>query len=812
MTFGAAGLNAQGRQPGAQPQGMIVGTVSDSTGSGPLAGATVTVRNATDSSIVAGAIAERDGSFSIGGLRPGQYYVRVSYVGYVAGMVGGINITPGNQRAALGTIRLAADASVGADVVVNAQREFMSIGIDRTSYKTSDLKVAAGGTVSDLLRNIPAIDVDADGNVSLRGSQNVVIQLNGRPTMMTGASLAAFLRSLPSDAVERVEVIPNPSAKYDPDGLSGIINIVLKQSTERGLSGGVNGAIGTDPNGTLGLFIGYGSGPWNIYANYGFNYERMMGDNGRVRVNQTDNPGQPPRLDQDGFDTSYTRSHTFNANIEYALGGGHSISYTPVFVKRDVPGDMGVNYIESNTNGDVLRRYVRSNDNNRDGFGMDHRFGYKWTLEPRKHELSAEVRYARDNDSTGNGYLTRDFDAAGAAVPGSDFRSRTWTHDINSNMAGQVDYVNSIGENGRLELGYKGDIDKLESEYRSELFDTTSGTFVNNVQASNSFDYERKINSAYATYQHTFGDFGAQAGLRAENATSTFTLKNTNEKFNSEYFSLFPSAFVTYSPIEALQLKASYSRRINRPGVGQLNPFPQFEDKTFRMIGNPNLKPEYIDSYDFTAAYFYDKGSVTVNPYYRKQHDLIGRWERYDSLGASVLTFENFSTTDNVGVDVTTSYRPADWLNVFVSGSVFQFELDASNVEANVKQTATQYSFRANVSATIMEGLDVQMMYMYRAPMDIVGGTINAFQFGDLAIVQKLFDNKATVGLRVSDVFKTMGFSIDRTYAGYYQTFERLWNSRTLNLTFSYTFGSPVRPPRPRQQDGGGQSINPVGM
>ena len=537
-----------------------------------------------------------------------------------------------------------------------------------------------------------------------------------------------------------------------------------------------------------------------------------MGYNVRVRENQSLVSGQPPRLDNTMYDTSYTLAHTGNVSVDYTLGGGHALNYTGFLNVRGVPGNGRTDYVERSTEQAVTRRYMRGSDDNRDGLGLEQRLGYKWTLEPMKHELSAEVRYAFNDDSSGTGYLTRDITEGGTPVAGTDYRNRISEHDKSTEFSGQVDYTMPIGESGQLEAGFKADVEKLDNSYRAEVLDTATGVYTDITNASNQFTFDRKINAAYVTYSQDFGPFGAQVGLRAENQTSTFTLKNTGASFNNDFSSLFPSAFLSYAPFEGLQLKASYSRRITRPVAEQLNPFPQYQDQTFRMEGNPKLKPEYIDSYDFNASYYFDQGSITVNPFFRRQHDLIGRWELFDTLGASVLTYENFNSTDNIGADVIAMYRVGDWLNAFVATSFFEFELNGSNVESNLSQKATVWSTRANLSATVAEGLDVQLTYIYRAPMDIVGGTIDAFSTADLAIVKKVFGNRGTIGLRVSDPLKQMGFKVERTYGGFYQLFDRTWNSRTLSLTFSYTFGSPVRQPRRQGGQQGGQSVSPVGM
>lgn len=794
-----------GRSAGA----TLSGTVVDSTAGTALSGATIALRNAADSSLVTGAIADRDGSFSVIGLAPGRYLLRASFVGYTTKWMRDITVDAHSGAMQLGTVALAPEGGKGDGVTVNGKREFMTIAIDRTIYKTSDLKVASGGNATDLLRNIPAIEVDADGNVSLRGSQSVVIQINGRPTMMNGASLATFLQSLPADAVERIEVIPNPSAKYDPDGLGGIINIVMKQGGDRGLSGGVNGAVGTDPNATFGANIGYGSGPWSIFANYGFNYERMYGETDRYRRSLIEGPAA--QLQQNATDTTHTTGHTFNASVDYGLAPQQTLSLSTFFNHRNAPNNWLIGSAERTAGGELLRRYGRAFVDSSSGNSGEVRLGYKWTPEPTRRELSIEARGSMDKGESPNHYWLRTMNPDGSLVSSVENR-RTFRDDENRSYSFQADYSQPLGEDNHFETGYKGEALRITGDYRTDLLDTLAGGFVPDAALANNSIYDRTIHAVYLIYGHDFGPLSVEAGLRAEKALTTFNLVSTNQTFDNDYFNLFPSVNIAYKPADELQMKLGYSRRIERPQTWQLNPFPDFDDPTFRSVGNPHLKPQYTDSYDFTMAYFFDGGSVSVSPYYRHITNEMGRWEYFDSTGMATLTWENLKTTDNYGADMVAMYRVGDWLSMFVAVGAYQYNFDATNLDAVSKKEAVIWSGRGSVSATLTEGLDLQVTYFYRAPMQIMGGEIGSFKSGDLALVQKLFDNKATVGLRLTDPLKQMGFDMDHTYSGFYENMNRAWNTRTLSLTFSYAFGTPDRN-RPRNEgQGGGAPSGGFGM
>lgn len=814
--FGAALLvtlasttSAQPRRggPAQMPQGSVAGTIVDGAAGTPLPNTTIAVRSSADSTLVTGAIAERDGSFSIAGLRPGQYYARVSFVGYVVRLID-FTIEPGALNAQLGTIQLSTDSSLGSEVTVTARREFMSVGIDRTTYNTKDLIVSSGGNATDVLRNVPSIEVDPDGNVSLRGNQNVAIQINGRPMVMKGDALATFLRGLPADVVDRVEVVTNPSAKYDPEGMGGIINIVLNQQTSAGLSGGVNGAFGTTNNHNIGGNLAYGSGPFNLFGSYSFNYGTREGLGDRYRESSI--AGTPPVLEQLSENKGKHPSHTLNLSADYTVAGAHLFSLSAVGQRRDGNGSSMVHTSERDLSNVPVYRYDRSTDEENEGTNLDYRFGYKWTLEPSRHELSVDARLNTDNSIERNAYRQSSLDPDGSGINDSLPKLQRTTEDnYLRTYSAQLDYVRQIGEGGRLEAGYKGDLERVGGDFFSESFDYGADLFRADDAFNYSFQYDRQIHAVYSTYGHDFGSIAAQVGVRLEQAYTTFDLTSQGEEFDNDYFSVFPSASLTYKPSEAMQLKATYSKRVQRPWIMALNPFSNPADPSFRHSGNPYLKPEYTDSYELSGFYFTDGASLTLTPFYRRTTDALRRWELVDSAGVSTLTFVNFDVNETYGADLIGTLRVGEWFNGFASASAWKTVTDAGNIQSDLGSEGFVWSLRANATVTLPYGIDVQTSVFYRAPMVIEGGEIGAWTMTDIAVQKRLFDNRARVGIRVSDPFKTMGFDVWRRDARYYQTFEHSWNSRGLFLTFNYSFGSSDRAPR---RDRGQQNAPPPDM
>lgn len=793
---------------GAAPGGVITGTVIDSATSEPLIAVTVAIWNAADSTIVTGGIAQKDGSFTISGLRPGRYYARLTYIGYLRRQIDRIEIRPGAGPVALGTIALRQDPSVQEEVVVTARRRFMSVGIDRTTYETKDLLVASGGSATDLLRKIPSVDVDANGNVNLRGSTNLVVQMNGRPVMLNGASLATFLEGLPANSIERIEVIPNPSARYDPEGMSGIINIVMKQNSgSRGVSGGVNGSAGTTGSFNIGGNVSYGDGPWNIFGNYGFNrrtrsstLERYVQDLQNLTAERFAGP-----------DTGSRMSHVVNTSIDYAISPEHSL-FLSTMVNSSAGDNSGVSVTTNlDASGATTSSYDRVGNNESDDIGFDARLGYKWTMEPTKQELNVEWRYSMETDDESNIFTQRDLLSDGTPSGATPSRQRTASDERNRSASAQVDYFMPFLE-GKLEAGYKGELQQIDNTIFSESFDQSRGEFMPDAQINNQFDFDQLVHAGYLQIGREFGPLGVQVGLRGEQVETNFHLLNNDSTYNNAYNSLFPSAFLSYRPIDELQLKASYSKRINRPRTWSLNPFSNFDNPRVRRSGNPALKPEYTHAFEFGITHFGEVTTLSISPFYRETVDAIRRFEIFDSTGVANVTFVNFDRNESYGADVTGTIRLGEAFTGMLSFSGFQSVNDAGNIETGLGVGAFSWNMRGNVSAQLPWDLEGQLTYFYRAPFEVEGGRIESMQSADIALQKKLFDGRARIGVRVSDPLKGMGFHIRRGDGRFLQETHNTWNSQAAFLTFSYNFGSPVRQPRRdrgSQNDGGGE--DPMG-
>jgi outer membrane receptor for ferrienterochelin and colicin len=798
-----------GRSGGQMPSTQISGSVLDAETGESIPSASVAVWSVRDSSLTTGAISDADGAFLIEGLRPGRYYVRVSFVGYITEEISDVALRPGSWAADLGTIELMADAQMLDEVIVEERREFMEVGIDRTVYNTRDQLVSAGGDASQVLEEIPSVEVDIDGNISLRGNQNVAILLNGRPTSMTGEALITFLQGLPATSVDRVEVIPNPSAKYEPDGMSGILNIVLRKDQDLGFGGSLTAGGGTQESYNVGGSLNFIQGKFSSFVNYGFRHSMRNSTGDRWQENRFADPLTV--IDEDDRGERGGESHNLSTSIDYSMSDKNVLSLATRLSVRGGDQD-GLNaYRLLDANEILMSSYDRTRLGDRTDLNQDYRLTFSRIVSPGTHELQIEARYEKEDEDDKNSYV-EDGLRFGAFGDGTDpFIQRSTQGENSGERSLQLDYSRPLG-NGKLEAGYRGSIDLLDSRFEVETFDHGLNAYMIDARRTNTFDYRQNIQAAYGIVQQSFGPFATQVGLRYEQARTTFDLTTTNDRYENDYNNFFPSAFLTWelsrSETGWKQIKFSYSKRVNRPRIWSLNPFNDDLDPYSRREGNPYLEPEYTHAMEGSYIHFAGPVSVTFTPYYRKTNNRIQWHEFINDQGVSITTFRNFDSSDSWGLESIGTLRLSDRLNAFGSFNAFRMQTDGSNVESGLGNDAWGWSTRANATLSVREGLSVQLSWFYRAPMDIENGRIGAFSRVSFGARQQLLNERATLSLQVRDPFDMMQFNITRETTRFYQESIRSFNARQVNLSLTYNFGRQRQQRRQRGNYEGGDGMD----
>jgi outer membrane receptor protein involved in Fe transport len=801
--------------PGARPGGMIPqqggaqlrGQVLDAASGRPVGSASVSVWSRADSVLAAGAVTRPDGSFRVEGLRPGRYYVRVSHLGHTPATTADITVAPGATSADVPTVRLAAGAVQLEGITATAARSEVRMSADRNVFAAKDLPAAAGGNSTDVLRNVPSVEVDQDGRVSLRGNQNVAVQINGRAAPMRGDQLGQFLQQLPANMVDRVEVIPNPSAKYDPEGMAGIVNIVLKGNAELGLSGGVNASAGTSDRYNGSGNLGYQRGRMTLYGSYGY-----FGDGRQTSGfnNRTNLDGDAPVgfLDQLSNGRARMRSQTLNTNAELKLNKTASIANTLMVSGRD---------FRQNTRNDFTRfdaartPLLGSDDRQRmtsDDATFDGTLSYKNVMQPRQNEVSVEARFNRSAFEQSNSFTQQPLDVARAPMGSQPLRTQNLTDAVNSEMYLQADLTRMV-QGVRVETGYKGQLRQVENDLTSQRFSYDTGDWAN-TGASNLFKIDERVHAAYGVFTRNAGKLELQGGVRVERTDrETNRVDDELEPFTD----LFPSALVAYNVDAARQVKASYSRRIQRPQTQMLNSFLFYEDPLNRFRGNPYLRPEYTDAFELGLQQSGRLGSLQLTPFYRHTSGAIRRI-RTTQGDTITSTVDNISTANSYGADANASLR-AGRLTGFVGLNAFHQESDGNTSAGAVSSSGFGWTTRGNANLKLGKRTDVSVFGMYRAPMNTEFGRIGAFAMTNMSLRQKFMNDKASVTFRVQDPFNTMRF---RSYTddpngvlGYRIDTERRFGARGAFISFNYSFGQTPRLRTPTQQQPQSDPGQPMG-
>ncbi len=825
----AVPVSAQGR-----PQGSVTARIVDAATGEGLPSATLSLYSARDSSFATGGAADLDGNISIDPVRPGAYTARASFIGYESVPVASFTVTAG-APAALGEILLAESAAELEEAEVVAQRDFVEQQADRTVYNVQEQAVTAGGSALETLQTLPSLEVDTDGNISLRGNQNVVIQINGRPTPVRGAFLAALLRQIPADKVERVEVIPNPSARYEPDGMSGIVNIVLAEGTNRGLSGGLTFGAGTEVSGNLGANLSYQQGKWDLNGQYGLRYGQR---DVTILTDQSLADGTP-LVNQIGVNENDDLSHFLNGSATYTLAEGTTLvaegslgirsngaGGTTDFTRRPgaIPGPdkRTTDNDGDGVNGDmalVFRRQFAAGggggEGGQAGGGRGGRGGFGGFGGPRGgggtqggHELAVETRFTR-NDDNGLGLFIDNgiFIDRRTGRPSLPFSSQG-QDQTNDEASFQVDYTRPVGQT-KLEVGGKLNAEWVGSD--TEVREGPNGeTLGINTDQTNAFDYNRQIAAVYLQGARGLGPFQVQAGVRAEYAQRAFNLTNEIPEIyrvglgaddtDQSYTSLFPSAFVTYAIEPGTLVKASYSRRIERPRTFFLNPFPDLSNPDFVRAGTPDLRPEYTDSYELTLQY---KFFATLTPFYRRTTDVISRRLFTTDDGISIFRPGNLDSESSYGTDLTLFGQfLGGAVRGFVSSSLYQaVTTDPDPNEENT--SALAYDFRTSLQLKVREGTEIQGFAFYRGAQKTVDGERGAFVFSNIGINQTIND-RLRLAARVNDPFGLAKFSFETNDGRFLRSTEFDPNIQSASFTLTYTFGSNQNRQRPQQQPQGG--------
>jgi ferric enterobactin receptor len=773
-----APLHAQGTRE-------IRGQVVSAANNAPLQGATVEVTLPGKNVIVARTVSTAGGSFRAQGLRGAVYHVRIRSLGYRPWDSSSVNVV--SADADLGRVALVVVPVDLQTIAVTEKRAAVQLAPDRNTYVVRDIPAAKGGTALDVLRTVPAVDVDIDNVVSLRGNSGVTIQINGRPSPLKPAQLGDFLAQLPADVVDRVEVVPNPSARDDPTGVAGIINLVLKEEVDAGTTGGLTLTGATTGQANVGGNVGYEHKGFTLYGSYSFLRDNRPRSEALFRTNEYVTP--LTYLDETSLRRQARRIHTLTGNAGYALTGHDDLSLELLLSTRQDKESSDITYRTLDivhTLTELTDRLSRGTNREDD---LDATLAFKHTFAQKGHKFAAEVRALRHSEGGPSVIAAHELSSTGALLATTDEELQENLERPQGNSV-KIDYTRPLSGGIRMEAGYKGAFDQFHTALNTRIGDP-NGSSVPDPSRTNDFVYRQDVNAGYAMLTGQRGKLQFQGGLRAEYAATQFRVAAMPQPFQNNYGSLFPSGLLAYNLDDATQIKLSYSARIRRPDdADQLDPIAHYQDPLNLSRGNPTLQPERTSAIDAGVQRTIGKTTVQLSPYFRRTHDAVRTLRTIDSAGVTTRTFANIATSQSFGGDATLAVGGRR-LSGFVGGSAFRQSTDASNLAPGLSLRTFGWRARGNAAYRISKDTDIQALFTYQGAMAVEQGTNGSRVQFNMAGRRKFRDDQLSVTLRVIDPFDTSHERSTTTDPRFVQTLDRSRAIRGLLLSASWTLGKP---------------------
>jgi len=780
----------------------ITGTVVDESSGDPLEFATVSVFSIKDTTLLGGELTDVEGKFSASIDREPAYVV-IEYIGFENLVINPLPLDdqkPKRGAVNLGIISMSTGSFNLEEVEIRAEKSENQFSLDKRVFNVGKDLANRGGSAVDILDNVPSVTVDIEGAVSLRGSEGVRILINGKRS-----GLGDNLRSIPSNQIDRIEVITNPSARYDAEGMAGIINIILKRDNRDGFNGSFDLNGGYPAQAGIGANVNYRKNKINFFAGYGFRYRESPGGgfqfteiNKGDTINITD---QISERDRTG------KSHTLRFGSDYYFN--NKTSLTGSFRYQDSRDDnFSVNFYDDYINdfpGNLVNRSQRTDDEIEDESELEYSLTFNKEFSSRDHVLKIAVDYEDELESEFSGFRES---INPVNSPSELLLQRSNNDEGQKEWVAQADYIHPFSEDHRIEFGLKGSFREITNDFLVEEFDGEKWQGLEGL--SNNFIYDENILAAYTQYGNKFGKISYQVGVRYEYADILTELVQTNERNDRSQPNLFPSIFLNYEISKADQMQLSYSRRIRRPHFWHLNPFFTYNDSRNQFVGNPNLNPEYTDSYEFQYLKFWDKATLNSGIFYRRSTGVIERIRslvvNQDGSEITILKPENLSEQNDYGFEFNLTYSGIEWLRLDGSANFFRSITDGRNIDQTFENDTYTMTSRFTSRFTFWKGSDLQIRTNYRAPRRTAQGRTKSMTSVDLGWSKDLLPKKnLTVTFSIRDLLNQR----KRRYEQFGPTFrtegEFQWRARSYNLSLNYRINQKKKRQRGGGDFGGGE-------
>jgi len=755
-------------------QGKISGQIKDGKGQN-IGFATLILQEKASQKVVQGNTSDEEGKFILANIPNGSYKLTARFVGYADQIMDSLTISDEQKEIALPVITLKDDNEIkGIEVV--GQKDLLEELPDRIVYNAEKDLTNAGGTAADVLRKAPMVSVDLDNNVQIRGNANVKILINGKPSAIMSNNVGEALRQFPADMIKKVEVITNPSAKYEAEGTAGIINIITKKKTLEGVNGSVFAAAGTRNSNLftnlsikrkkIGSSLSFGGGAW--YAPFRSETDR---DNLLPSVSflKQDNDGDNLGFWGNGnwnteFDIS--EKHAFSTNVRFSRGGYMSNSV------------LATNFTDQNQN--PLQQFLRDTDQTYNNGNTDFTADYTRFFKDTRKDWGVIAQYSRGINNNHYELFQNPYDS-----PTVDYRERNRNEALNQEWSFQTDFTQPLDSTKTLELGARTTFRHVNSDFRFDLFDFNSSTYIPQADRSNIFEYQQNVMAGYTVFSwNTKKKFGVKAGLRYEMTDIDGDFTSSDTSITQNYNNWIPSIALSKSFDKIGQFKISYSRRIQRPYIFYLNPYVNYVDSKNISFGNPNLRPELTNNFEIGYSKFYKAFSINTTLYWRNTTDVISSIRSVDANGVSSTTFNNFATNNSYGFSIFGS------LQFMKNKGRISTNFNLFYVNLNDQNEGWMYNGNMNISYKFNKTLSIQSFSIINSPRVELQGVSGTWIYYNLGLRKSLFKEKGgiTLGLDnpfanamiIRSKFDTDSFVSQNTVYQY---------NRGIRVSFNYNFG-----------------------
>ncbi|MEI8272020.1 MAG: TonB-dependent receptor [Paludibacter sp.] len=788
--------------------GSIKGTIVDAGDQNPLDYVNIALIKKGTPKPLALAITDNKGGFVIPSVENGNYFLRITYVGY-ASILKPVEVS--GKQLALGNIPMSEDIKELKGVEVMGQGSQMHFDIDKRVFSVDQNIAAAGGSASDVLKNIPSVTVDNQGNVSLRKDGNVEVWINGKASGLTADNRAQVLQQMPAESIESIEIMTNPSAKFSPEGSAGIINIVMKQNRKAGYYGSVSAGLSYPDGGkigsNLGASINYNSGKVDAYLNLGYRAMDFQGGGQTDRKNWT-NSNDTTYLHQNnkmnmGFSGLFLR-----AGIDYHLDTKNTLSLSGFGMAGTGYQDNYSDYLFKNQSSTILKNYSMTNLGNGTRPSLNLNLDYRHDFDKKGSFLTGTFSYSNHN-RTGNTFYNQ-FDS----ISGNKSSINQIIDSKNTEYDFKVDYTKKFNENSKLEAGWESKINNRLSTSSGDSVKSDNTT--NNIPGYfDSFNYNEQVHAAYVTYGSKIDKFTFQVGLRTEYMTkqssdttcTSFTLpvnvQNISRAPNLNDWHLFPSLYLSYSLPADAEIQLNYTNRVNRPRGQQINPFRNYSDPTNISYGNPDLSPQYSSSLELNYVKTWGAQTLSTSLYYHNTDSVIQNI-RFMHSGIMESTYANVTKSQNAGLELISKNRLFKILSLTSTLNLYYSKLDSSTYINQYKAAIPisgqrNFSWSANIMANFMlsKTFSGQITAEYESAQLIAQGIENAKYSIDLGVRQTFLDRKLSVSLNVRDLLNSDRDRQTTSGTGFSQYSNSYFHGRMAMLTVTYNFGNV----KPKPQD-----------